>query len=96
LKYILRIKEPVMTLRTILVAAIFMSLTAGLAAHATAQTSVASADKTKKEALEWLERFARFQVLFHADDVKKLQERVAAMSPEEAAGGKKRLPSDKC
>src|SRR4029079_15887641 len=35
--------------------------------------------------LVWLVVFARVQVLFHVDDVKKLRERVAAMSPAEAA-----------
>jgi hypothetical protein len=54
-----------------------------LLAHA--QTTAPSAERTKQEALKWLESFARFQVLFHAEDVKKLQQRVEAMSPEEAA-----------
>jgi hypothetical protein len=35
--------------------------------------------------VKWLESFARYQVLFNADDVKKLRDRVAAMTPEEAA-----------
>jgi len=52
---------------------------------AQAQTPAATPERTKQEALEWLASFARFQVLFHADDVKKLQERVKAMTPEEAA-----------
>jgi hypothetical protein len=42
-------------------------------------------ERTKQEALAWLTSFSRYQVLFHADDVKKLKERVEAMSPEEAA-----------
>lgn len=44
-----------------------------------------SPEKIKQAAQEWLADFAKFQVLFNAEDVKKLQERVAAMSPEEAA-----------
>jgi hypothetical protein len=42
-------------------------------------------EQTKQEALAWLTSFSRYQVLFHADDVKKLKERVEAMTPEEAA-----------
>jgi hypothetical protein len=42
-------------------------------------------EKVKKEALEWLTSFARFQVLFSAEDVAKLRQRIEAMTPEEAA-----------
>lgn len=41
--------------------------------------------ETKKAALEWLDAFAKRQVLFHPDDVRKLRARVEAMTPEEAA-----------
>jgi len=49
------------------------------------QTPSPPTERTKQDALQWLTSFGRYQVLFHADDVKKLRERVAAMSPEEAA-----------
>jgi hypothetical protein len=39
----------------------------------------------KKSALQWLDRFSREQVLFHEEDVKKLREKVEAMSPEEVS-----------
>jgi hypothetical protein len=73
-----------MTLRpklwTACVAFIFTS-----ALLAQAETSSTSAQRTKEDALSWLTSFARYQVLFHADDVKKLRDRVEAMTPEEAA-----------
>lgn len=56
-----------------------------LAFAARAQPDRATAERTQKDAVTWLDNFARFQVLFNADDVKRLRERVAAMSPEEAA-----------
>src|SRR5436190_23287907 len=49
------------------------------------QTPSPPTERTKQDALQWLTSFGRYQVLFHAEDVKKLQERVAAMTPEEAA-----------
>ena len=51
----------------------------------TAQASAPNAEQTKQDALMWLTSFGRYQVLFHADDVKKLRERVEKMTPEEAA-----------
>lgn len=42
-------------------------------------------EKVKKESLEWLASFARYQVLFSPDDVAKLRQRVEAMTAEEAA-----------
>lgn len=42
-------------------------------------------DRVRKDALEWLDGFARYQVLFSADDVAKLRKKVEAMSPEDAA-----------
>lgn len=48
------------------------------------RSPAADAEATKKEALTWLDDFASRQVLFHADDVKKLKAKVEAMSPEEA------------
>jgi hypothetical protein len=67
------------------IATLLLIATAGFLSFALAQTPTASAEKQKEEALLWLDRFARVQVLFHVDDVKKLRERVAAMSPAEAA-----------
>jgi hypothetical protein len=60
-------------------------LATGTGLIAQAQTAAPSSQRTKDEALQWLESFARYQVLFHPDDVKKLQQRVEAMSPDEAA-----------
>lgn len=62
------------------IAVLLVSLTLA-AATATADDSEA----TKKEAVAWLEAFAGRQVLFNADDVKKLQARVEAMPADEAA-----------
>jgi hypothetical protein len=62
-----------------------VTLLVGNGPSALAQTAAPSAEKTKKQALEWLDSFARFQVLFSADDVKSLRDRVASMSPDEAA-----------
>ena len=53
--------------------------------QAAGQSSVPLPARAKRDALEWLDGFARYQVLFHADDVKKLRSRVEAMTPEEAA-----------
>jgi hypothetical protein len=50
-----------------------------------AEADSADPAATKKEALAWLEAFSKRQVLFHPEDVKKLQARVEAMTPEEAA-----------
>src|SRR4051794_25180107 len=65
------------------VGVLFGALLAG--SHAAAQSPAPNNEKIKKEALEFLDNYARFQVLFHPEDVKKLHDRVAAMSPEEAA-----------
>jgi hypothetical protein len=56
-----------------------------LAGITRASSNEAENEAIKKEALAWLDDFASRQVLFHADDVKKLKTRVEAMSPEEAA-----------
>lgn len=69
-----------MNVRTMLVVALLLQMPL----LAAAQTPP-SAQRTKEDALQWLDSFARFQVLFHADDVKKLRARVEAMTPEEAA-----------
>lgn len=60
-------------------------LVAGWSGICLAQPAPASADSAHQAALEWLDNFSRRQVLFHADDVKKLRARVEAMSAEEAA-----------
>lgn len=62
-----------------------MAFVVSLAYGVQAQTAAPGAQRTKEEALRWLESFARYQVLFHPDDVKKLQQRVEAMTPQEAA-----------
>ena len=41
--------------------------------------------EAKKEALAWLDEFAKVEVLFSQDDLKKLRAKVAEMSDEEAA-----------
>lgn len=70
---------------TFRLAAALTTLVAVLVAHAAAQTSARSPEQIKRDALEWIDGFAGLQVLFHPDDVKKLRDRVAAMTPEEAA-----------
>src|SRR5437763_1524570 len=74
-----------MNARRSLLAALLLAAALPFMSLATAQTAAPSADPKKKEALEWLDRFSRYQVLFHAEDMKKLRQRVEAMSPEEAA-----------
>jgi hypothetical protein len=69
-----------MILRLHLLAALLVSF----APLASAQTTSPGGSSAKQDALQWLDSFARFQVLFHADDVKKLRARVEAMTPEEA------------
>jgi hypothetical protein len=71
--------------RTIRFSVVFVSLITVMAASAAAQTSARTPEQIKRDALEWLDGFAGLQVLFHPDDVKKLRDRVAAMTPEEAA-----------
>jgi hypothetical protein len=60
-------------------------LAAQVAEPAAATAESADPAATKKEALAWLDRFGRSQVLFHADDIKKLRTKIEAMTPEEAA-----------
>lgn len=74
-----------MTAPKSLLAAVTVGLIAVNGSVAIAQTAASNPEKKKKDALEWLDRFARYQVLFNTDDVKKLRDKVAAMSPEEAA-----------
>lgn len=73
-----------MTVRMLTIATLSLLMITGSLSPAMALMPVAP-EKQKEEALAWLDRFARVQVLFHVDDVKKLRERVAAMSPEAAA-----------
>lgn len=56
----------------------------GVASRARSQASASPAE-VKQAALHWLDRFSQTQVLFHEEDMKRLQEKVAAMSPEDAA-----------
>lgn len=69
--------------QTLLAAAAALALNSVLLGQA--QPTATGAARTKQDALQWLDSFARYQVLFHADDVKKLRARVEAMTPEEAA-----------
>ncbi len=73
-----------MTSRGLPVATLSLLVITEIVSPALAQTP-ASAEKQKEEALVWLDRYAQSQVLFHTEDVKKLRDRVAAMSPEDAA-----------
>src|SRR5262245_5995334 len=73
-----------MASRNLVAAMCLLAALASVASRVNAQASAAG-DKTKKEALEWIDSYARFQVLFSKDDMKKLRDRVAAMTPEEAA-----------
>jgi hypothetical protein len=74
-----------MSASKILLASAVVTMVVTVGSIAWAQTGTTKADATKKEALAWLDNFAQFQVLFHEDDVKKLRQRVEAMSPQEAA-----------
>jgi len=74
-----------MSATTRVVAAAIVMAISNHAPLATAQSTASQAENTKKEALAWVDSFARSQALFHADDVKKLRERVATMAPDEAA-----------
>jgi hypothetical protein len=74
-----------MVVRPIPVALVLASLIAGLATPCIAQPAAARADRTKRDALQWLDSFSRYQVLFNAEDVKKLRAKVEAMPAEEAA-----------
>jgi len=69
--------------RSLLVIALVLSSAALMKAQPTAPSP--PTERTKQDALMWLASFARYQVLFHAADVKKLQARVEAMTPAEAA-----------
>src|SRR6266850_890306 len=73
-----------MIAQKILIGVVFVVAAANQDSPVWAQSAAPSAEKTKKEALEFLDSYARFQVLFHPEDVKKLRDRVAAMTPEEA------------
>lgn len=52
---------------------------------AAGQAPQSTATDDQRSALLWLDRFAKEQVLFHEEDVKKLRAKVAAMSPDEAS-----------
>lgn len=56
----------------------------GVVSRASGQ-AVSSPAEVKQTALKWLESFAQTQVLFHEEDMKRLKEKVAAMSPDEAS-----------
>lgn len=58
---------------------------AAQAAEPAAGAESADPAAAKKEALAWLAAFSKRQVLFHPEDVKKLEARVEAMTPEDAA-----------
>lgn len=62
---------------------IVLVYSAGVASRASGQAADAADDQQR--ALQWLDRFAQTQVLFHEEDMKKLRAKVAAMSPEEAS-----------
>jgi hypothetical protein len=64
---------------------LLMCVLAVFASPARSQVSSTDAAEDKKNALNWLDRFSRVQVLFHPEDVKKLRDKVEAMSPEDVS-----------
>ena len=71
--------------RAVVLTVFFSFANALVSVQANAQSTAPNAQKTKQEALEWVDRYARFQVLFHPEDVKKLRDRLAAMTPASSA-----------